>query len=269
MARQETSMDPLDWIDHQGTPFARFRVGGFQYRLLQIGRALGIIFGVGFLGLLGYLLLVDAGPGRPRDGLKMLKGAVVAVAVLGAGIAVLARSRKSKGLNVLVCTDGLARMQGDEIEILPWQDIRSVTRIARASDEMRSTFEPAVQLVLERTDGSKWTFDETLRDLKQLRILVEKCTLDNLLTPAQEALRAGRPVVFGPISVDASGISFGKELLPWSHYQHVEAERGRLTVFESERGKAFCKVDTAQVPNSHVLQALAESVRGAAARETT
>jgi hypothetical protein len=255
-------MDALDWIAQQGTPFARFRVGGFQYRLLQIGGALGILFGVGFLGLIGYLLFLDAGPARPREGLKMLKGAVFAVAVLGAGIAVLARSRKSRGLNVLVCTDGLARVQGDDIEILPWEDIRSVTRIARASHEMNSTFESAVQLVLERTDGSRWTFDETLRDLKQLRILVEKCTLDNFLAPALEAVRGGRSVAFGPLAVDASGIRFGKELLPWNRYRHMEVERGQLTVFENERGKAFCKVDTAQVPNTHVLLALVESVCG-------
>src|SRR5262249_42297737 len=83
-------------------------------------------------------------------------------------------------------------------------------------------------------------------------------TLDHLLAPPLENLRDGESVSFGPLTLSMEGIHSGKTMLPWSRYGHGEAERGQVTIYDNERGKAFCKLKTAEVPNVHVLIGLAD-----------
>jgi hypothetical protein len=133
---------------------------------------------------------------------------------------------------------------------------------ARSSKERSSTTGlAAVQLILADYLGREFVFDNNVADLKRLRERVEEYTLKHLLPPALEAVREGGIVSFGPVSVSQEGLQIGAEQLPWERYDRGEAARGRLTIYAVGQSKPFCKVATADVPNSHVLLALADAMR--------
>jgi len=240
-----------------GEPEAYFRVGGYHYRMLQIGGIIGIVAGVGMLGLVvGLALLGGRGP-MGRAWSALLHGAIFALTALAAGVAALARSRHYRGLQVLVCSRGLLCLREERIEQVPWPSIRSVQRVPKPSESISSSWEPRSQLVLERVDDSKIVFDETLHDLPRLRELIEEHTLDHLLALVLETMRGGESVAFGPARVSEESLVFEKAVLPWSRYGHAVVESRQVTIYEAD-GKSFCKLDTATTPNSHVLLALAE-----------
>jgi len=254
----------LDLADF-GEPEAHFRVGGYHYRMLQIGGFIGVVVGLGFLGLVGVLAFFGGrGPQGPEWS-ALLHGAVFAVAALAAGAAALVRSRGYRGLQVLVCSQGLVCMRDEGIDPVPWPSIRSVHRIPKSVTGVSHSWQPGVQLVLERVDGTKIVFDETLSNLAHLRELVEEHTLDPLLARALEKLRAGEIASFGQAAVSPEGIRTEKSSLPWTQYGAGVAEHGQVTIYD-EHGKPFCKLDASAVPNAHVLLALAKLL-GSAGRE--
>ena len=225
----------LDLADF-GDPEAHFRVGGYHYRMLQIGGFLGILVGLGFLGLIGVLAFVGGRGPQGREWSALLHGGVFAVAALVAGAAALSRSRGYRGLQVLVCSRGLVCMRDEGIEHLPWPSIRSVQRVPKSVTGVSHSWQPGVQLVLERIDGAKLVFDETLENLAHLRELVEEHTLDQLLATALEKLRAGDVVSFGQATVSAEAIRTDKGSLPWTQFGAGTEERGQITFYD-ERGK--------------------------------
>jgi hypothetical protein len=240
-----------------GEPEAHFRVGGYHYRMLRIGGFLGILVGLGFLGLIGLLAFFGGRGPQGREWSSLLHGVVFAVAALAAGAAALSRSRGYRGLQILVCSRGLVCMRDDALEQLPWQSIRSVQRVPKSVTGISHSWQPGVSLVLERIDGTKIVLDETLQHLEHFRELVEEHTLDHLLAPALEKLRAGGAISFGQATVSPGGIHTDKALLPWTQYGMGVAEQSQVTIYD-ERGQSFCKLEITAVPNVHVLLALAE-----------
>lgn len=261
MSQQNPPVDTLGNFSGFGEPIAHFQVGGMQYRLLQFGGIAAILIGIGTLGLIsGLAFFANRGP-QAREWSALLKGSIFGVGCLVAGVSAWSRSRSYRGLQVMVCTDGLVCLRNDGMQGIRWQDVRAVIRIAGPSGENSSTLEPSVQLIIERNNGTRLVLDETVKNLKELRKLVEEHTLDHLMAAALEQLRDGEAVAFGPATVSREGILAAKALLAWSMYGHGVVERGQVTIYDREHGKAFCKLNTAEVPNAHVLLALAEFFR--------
>jgi hypothetical protein len=119
-----------------------------------------------------------------------------------------------------------------------------------------------VQLVLEMDDGRRFEFDETLRNLKELRERVEERTLPFLLPPAREAVQGGANLGFGPLSVSRAGLHHRDATLDWPSFADVEVARGEVIVRAVDAGRPFCKVALSETPNAHLLQALARELAG-------
>jgi hypothetical protein len=235
-----------------------FRVGGFNFRILQLGGILGILVGLGIIALVVSVPIFAAPAQGGRDWPLLIKFGLIGLGALAAGSAAWSRSRSYRGLQILVCTRGLVWMRPDGDEGIPWNSIYSVRRLAQSGQEAGGSLQPNLQLVIQYGAGKQLVLDETLQNLRQLREIVEERTLDHFLAPALEQLRDGAPVPFGKLWVSALGIMHGNQLLPWNRFGHAVAERGEVAVYDRERGKAFCKVNTGEVPNIHVLLALAD-----------
>ena len=240
-----------------GDADGHFRVGGFHYRLLQIGGILCILVGLGIIGLV-VLIPTLVPPARARDWPLLIKFGIVGFAALAAGSAAWSRSRSYRGLQILVCTRGLIWMRPEGDEAIHWEAVTALRNITQSGHEVGGSLRPNYQFIIEHGAGKQIVLDETLHNLKHLREMVEERTLDYLLAPALEELREDVPVSFGPILVSPEGIRLKQKRLPWSHYGHGVAESGEVAIYDRDHGKAFCKVNMAEVPNVHVLLALAD-----------
>jgi hypothetical protein len=240
-----------------GAPVAEFKAGPVQYALALVGGLLAVL--VGLVALAGAVFLVFEQPrGRKWVGGGVFKVGLLGLFLVGAGIGMLRRARGRRGLHVLVFTDGLARLRGGPPEVLRWDEVNAVRRAVSATGEGITVSKP-VRLTLVSRDGREWEFDEGLTGLTELRDLAERHTLPFMLPPAQEAVDAGAAVGFGLLGVSRDGWQHDKApVLPWEEFRDLEVVRGRVTVYSQNGRKPFGRIDLEQVPNVHVLQALAE-----------
>jgi hypothetical protein len=252
---------PSDWpaeAAELGEPIAEFRPGSFQYVLLVVGGIIGSLLGLGFLGGIAYILL-DGGARGPRF---PIKGLFAGFVLLSGGIATLLRAVRSRRLRVYVFTGGLARFQGSQTEVLRWEDVNEVRRNPNVKTKGLTVSKPS-QLILKLRDERQLLFDESLSRLKDLRALVEQHTRDFMLNALREALQVGAAVAFGPLTVSAEGIAHSAQTLPWTECTGVKVDGGSLIVSRTGAKRPFGKVSLEEVPNPHVLTALADSLNGA------
>jgi hypothetical protein len=252
---------PDDWpgdAPDLGEPIAEFRPGPFQKALRFAGGIAGSLFGLALSGLMVYALL--GGPAR-RAGFGVFKGILVGIALLSGGIATLWRAVRSEKLQVYVFARGLARVQGSQADVFHWEDVNEVRRNANVKTK-GLTVSKSSQLILKLRDGRQLVFDESLSRFKDLHALVEEHTRDFMLTALREALKAGAVVAFGPLAVSAEGISHGSQALPWAECAGVKNSGGSLIVSRTGVKRPFCKVPLEEVPNPHVLTALANNLTG-------
>jgi hypothetical protein len=246
-----------------GTPEAELSSSGTHYALAVVGGIVSMLLGTALLGLLGIgLLLIPAI--KIKSAFLAFKLGAVALVLLAAGWGVLSRGRAARGLRVIVCADGLARIHGNRAELLRWEDVNRVVRIVNATKEGLTVTTP-VQLTLVGREGQTMTFDEALAGLPELRRLAEEHTLAHMLPPALEALTAGETIAFGAVAVGPQGLQHGANVLAWDRYGEAEASKGQLIVRANDGRRPFCKVEVSEVPNVHVLLALAEKARAGGA----
>jgi hypothetical protein len=247
--------DVPDEVRGLGEPVAVFQAGAVQFVLFVVVGILALLLGAGMLVLVVTLMLNPAPAKNGRGSLVKVIGA--GLVLLAAGVSMLIRARRMRGLRVFVFPDGLARVQGGAAEVLRWDEINRVRRVLGARKGEFSVRHP-YQLILVRRDGREFEFNEALVGVKELRVLVEEHTLPHMLPPAVEAFRAGEAVGFGAVGLSREGIHHGKRTLPWDAFAGAEAAKGRLTVRAQGAWMSFCRVGIAEVTNPHVFLALAE-----------
>jgi hypothetical protein len=255
---------PDDWpgdAQELGEPIAAFRPGSFQSVLLFAGGLAGALFGLALLGLMAYLLVAGGARGL-RFG--SFKGIFIGFVLLSGGIATMLRAVHSGKLRVYAFTGGLAHARGSQVQTLRWEDVNEVRRNPNVKAKGLTFSRPSL-LLLKLRDGRQLVFDESLSRLKDLRTLIEAHTRDFMLNALLQALKAGADVAFGPLAVSAEGISHSSQTLPWAECTGVKIGGGSLAVHRTGAKRPFCKVRVEEVPNTHVLTALADGLTGARA----
>jgi hypothetical protein len=250
--------DVPDEVRGLGEPVALFQTGAVQFVLFVVVGTLALLLGAGMLVLVVTLML---NPARAKNGRGhgpgLVRGIGLGLVLLAAGVGMLIRARRTRGLRVFIFPAGLARLQGGAAEVLRWDEINRVRRVPGARKGEFSVRRP-YQFILVRRDGREFEFNEALVGVKELRVLIEEHTLPHMLPPAVEAFRAGEAVGFGAVGLSREGIHHGKRLLPWDAFAGALAAKGRLTVRAQGAWMSFCRVGIAEVTNPHVFLALAE-----------
>jgi hypothetical protein len=172
------------------------------------------------------------------------------------------RARRIRGLRVLVFPTAIARMQAGAVEVVRWDEITTVSRAVLWEQDQQTLFDGGIRLALTMGDGRECEFDDALSGLKELRKLVEQHTLPHLLHEALDAYEAGQDVSFGVLSASRRGLAYGGRHLPWARYGAVETAKGHVHVKALGGGRPVWKIRLLEVPNVHVLIALAEYVHG-------
>jgi hypothetical protein len=197
-------------------------------------------------------------------GLVVLAGTIqmliLGIGLWSAGFGLLRKAYRSGGLRVFVCADGLAPVRGTTVEVMRWGEINAVRRVRETEDRGHVLSSPA-QLVVVGRGGGEFVFNETVSRLGDLRRLVEGHTLKLMLAPAVEAFESGAAIGFGDVHVSPAGLHCGPDTLPWDLFEHAEVSKGRLLLYGGNGRNLFGIVGVAQVPNVHVLLALAEHAR--------
>ena len=246
-----------------GEPIAEFRTGFGKLAVLWAFTAGAFVAGLGLVLFLVYAAVFVLGQAHMHVA-TMGKLGILGLVLLSAGVRGVQRIRKTKGVRVFCFEDGLARVQGESVAVLRWEDVAIVQRASLTTSE-RGKMQPARKLILTGRDGAALELDDSLSDLRTLRELVEQHTLAYLFPPILDAYERGEAVSFGKLSVSREGVHSGRKTLPWSECEDVEAAQGHLTIKAQGAWLSFCKVPLHELANVHILLALAEYIRKYAA----
>jgi len=87
-------------------------------------------------------------------------------------------------------------------------------------------------------------------------------TYPRLLEESRQTFNAGRPLEFGPLSLNQQGLQYGRRTLAWSEVASVTLERGRLDV-RPRHGRRW-RIPVRRIPNAEVCLQLASHLGGGA-----
>ena len=167
---------------------------------------------------LGYSLLALEPPRSLADMSLVLFGILfVAGIVWGAWVCIKAclNSCRNFGSTIYLYAEGLISKRGSKVDVLKWDQVSEVRETEkRASFRGRYTGTVFTYTICS-VEGKTFIFTSLIKDIEDLGMSLLVNIMAVLLPKAFAALDAGQTVPFGRFSASPTGISDGKQLLPW------------------------------------------------------
>ncbi|QJW95913.1 DUF6585 family protein [Frigoriglobus tundricola] len=256
-------------VTELGEPDALFRINGGRF-LAKL--ALGVLLLV-LGGAANYLWWVH-GPATFEHFMMF-----VLVGLPLSGVSLLLHMYRNRGLLILVYPNGLLRLRRGEVDSFPWAEVERVRLRIQRSDvafARDDAGEPAAcwlpvdvptfklgdaGVTVVRGDGVEVHFGAALSDYEALAEDVQKRTFAVLWGGVRDRFRAGDRIAFGELEADTTGLRHNGKLLPWHELKELVVAQGKLSVKQSGKWLPWALVEMGDVPNPHVLFALADEAQ--------
>jgi hypothetical protein len=161
-------------------------------------------------------------------------------------------------VHVFVFRDALVYWEGGTFAVIPLEEIEAVHE---SEGGLHVEGVPVVKnrglLICDR-QGRAFTFTHALDRIEELAKLIQQDLVRRKLPQARALINAGKPVEFGPVTVDASALYVKGRRLDWPEINSIEIGGGSLCIAKK---KGFTEVPLFEVPNAQVLLPLAEEIR--------
>jgi hypothetical protein len=220
------------------------------------------------LGAVSTLLLIVS---FPRDALLRQwfwgphnLGATICAAALVASLILCATSLWRGNARVQIDRDGITLLDVEQRQTCRWDEVAELYETnlfsiqPNAYDLLTGWARGELHmLTLVDKGGRRLELKNVVNGFPALVALVKRATLIRLLPAAQATFSDGEPMTFGPITIDRQEVRLGNARLPWAEVESVTVSGGDVKI--RPRGKFFswCAGNLGQVPNAHVLLALA------------
>jgi hypothetical protein len=192
------------------------------------------------------------------------------------GGALLLHMYRQRGLYVLIYPTGLLRLQRGQVDSFPWREVShvqlKVQRAAKAEFDrdpdgtVLACWLPAevpsfqlwnASLTVARDDGVTVHFGPALTDYDMLAAEVQKRSFAHLWPAVWGRFLSGVIVAFGDLEATRVGLRHGGKFLPWLEVKEVAVAQGKLSVKQGGKWLPWVVLDVNDIPNPHVLFALA------------
>jgi hypothetical protein len=185
------------------------------------------------------------------------------VAACGWRLRQLARGSR---VRVFVCTEGLARFDGERLLTCRWDEIETVQQIVKT---YRVDFAPVgtrfIITVKFGTDN-EMRIDGAKEHLAGMNVLYQRIGAESgrhLLPRYFAAVEAGQTVTFGVLGISKQGLHWGRHVLAWDDPKNVEFKDGvRIRNPNTWPFHPWLRLMDFAVPNHLVLLRLAEHYMG-------
>jgi uncharacterized protein DUF6585 len=148
----------------------------------------------------------------------------------------------------VVYDEGLAAVEGDAVEFMPW---REVSEVCTTSAGLNRIF------TVSGADGRKIDIPPGVTEAGELRLAIQQRVNEILLPRALAKIEAGKSAKFGPFAVSKRGLKYKDRSAIWDDVKSIEIQSGRggrrLTIYCEGRLLAWCWCDLDSVPNHQTL----------------
>jgi hypothetical protein len=239
-----------------GNPLDAFRSEGRNRKLNR----LDISYFAIWLGVSGTALLIAFRT-------KKLMPVLLVLAISGAALAVLltvtffrvgAVLMFARTYRVFVFQDALVHQDGTHFRDFSWDAIEYVEYSSVTDVSDRGVTRVRHWLVIaDRAESLE--LDEELIGVERLAVAVLNHASRRQLEPALEALRDGQSLQIGSFRLDLSGLEYRDRMYRWHEFGRCVRRKGRLC-FSLKFAEDYCiEVETAKVPRSFLIHAIAQS----------
>jgi hypothetical protein len=191
--------------------------------------------------------------------------AALGIFLLLLGVMLLVRAYRSRGLRVLVFSEGVLKVRHGDAQAFCWDEIHIFWR-KKTEGHWERALKGSLTLIAQRADGKSISFDDALPGLKRLAAILQRETLAHLLPRYQATYDAGSKLDFGKIGVSRRGLAANGDTLLWRDVQEVKWEENQVSVSKKGKWSRWFLGKISDIPNAHVLRALVErAMREAAA----
>ncbi len=137
---------------------------------------------------------------------------------------------------------------------------QAITHVYRYGIKVQSIY----LYTIRRADGQTTKVTQFYKDIAELGNAIAEQVTAVHLPRAIDAIRAGRTINFGDLSVNLSGIAAaGKGALPWTEIQKVTVNNGVISVAKQGKWLAWSAKQAKDIPNLFVFLELANRLAAA------
>lgn len=233
------------------------QLGAFtkSYKASLVRTILGVVV-CAVAGLFFVVLAIASG----GDGTGIAVGLVFGLLFLGLTVYLIYRFFQVGGQQIYLFQQGLVIENKGQVQPFPWNQAaevwQSITRRYTNGVYTGTTY----MYTLRRVDGYKIKLDNTTKGIAELGQAVTRGITRELVPRALNSIRAGQTLTFGRFSVNQQGIGNGKEFIPWPQVQAVNVNRGQVTVKKAGKFLNWGSAMVAKIPNFFVFLAVSEEM---------
>jgi hypothetical protein len=187
---------------------------------------------------------------------------LIGLSLLIYGISQIRTARRNRGARLYLCSDGVMRVQGDQVQAIRWDQMTSIQKTFTELSGSGTKSYLLKQYILLRPDGTQLVLDNSFGKFKECGAAIEQQVTTRLLPGALAAFQSGQLLPFGPIGVSAQGVSAqnGQKVLPWGELKQIQVRNGELKVKKEGAFLDWEIIPTSGMPNLCVLVALLNSI---------
>jgi len=159
-----------------------------------------------------------------------------------------------KGIETLLCTNGIVWSHQRSPEAIRWQEIESLWR--------KMTRDSARRYEIWLRDGRIVTLDSRVLGAEKLARFVERVVISRHLASLLQEYHRGITLKFGPLCVSHCGLQVPqhREALAWHQVKHIDNSKHILVIRQKEHIEDWATFDVSSIPNVCILEALVRYV---------
>jgi hypothetical protein len=182
---------------------------------------------------------------------------MVGVGMLLTGVMLVVRAYRNRGLRILVFTEGLVRVRGNDGQALFWDEIETVWR-KKIDGHWEKIWKGGLNYSVQRGDGKTIEFDDSIPELDELGRILNKETFVYLWPRYLAAYEKGTTIPFGQLRINKRGLNTASGKVTWLEVQEAKFEDNQYTISKKGKWTSWFQGKVAQTPNYHVCKALIE-----------
>jgi hypothetical protein len=236
------------------------------YRGKISGPVTGIVFGSllaggGVVAVMTALVFLIRANGRAEMGGPVVVS-LIAMGCIPLGISLIFLCLNNLRLRVGVFTDGLLYCKGQRVEMLRWDEIKSVLQCIVKQFVNGVYTGTLYRYTLEHEDGSRLVLTTRIQHIETLGAAIQQEITRRKLPAAVQGYDLGQPVKFGKLVVENEGMRYNDAFLPWEDIDEVKVDKGVVMVRKKGKWLNWKNVSVALIPNFFVFLALVDRVVG-------